>query len=138
MNTFDQVPVWYLIVGIIWSTYQGFRGAVENRFNYETQLANQNESKGQNSSQGNQKNAKKVWKCWGKWVILYIHDFAFRFICTIAGFVALFLVYHMTIGNNCHPETISEVLIAFLSIIGIIGVGGQLHYVILLGKLPKY
>lgn len=130
MNTLDQIPIWYILVGIIWSSYQGFRGTVEHRLYHESQI--------QNNTQNIQKNVKEDWKSWEKWVVLYIHDFVFRFVCTIAGFISLYFAYQMIFGKNCCANSVSEVLIAFLSIIGIIGVGGQLHYVILLGKLPKY
>ena len=130
MNTLDQIPIWYILIGIIWSSYQGFRGTVEHRLYHEMQ--------NQNNSQNIQKKEKKDWKNWEKWVVLYIHDFVFRFVCTVAGFISIYLAYHMIFNKDCGSSSASEVLIVFLSIIGIIGVGGQLHYVILLGKLPKY
>jgi len=130
MNTLDQIPNWYILLGFIWSSYQGFRGTVEHRLHHELQ--------NQNNSPNNQNNVKKDWKGWEKWIVLYMHDFIFRFVCTMAGFISLYLAYHMIFGENCCNNSASEILVAFLSIIGIIGVGGQLHYVILLGKLPKY
>lgn len=129
MDSLNQIPCWYILIGIIWSIYQGVRGAIEHRLNYEAQFYN--------DSNQNSKIQKPKWKRWEKWVILYVHDFAFRFICTISGFVALYLAYTLA-GDKMQGITSgASVLIVFLFLIGIIGIGGQLHYVILMGKLPK-
>jgi hypothetical protein len=107
----------YLVIAVIWSAYQGFRGAVEQRLG----------------------NAGAKWKGWERWVVLYVHDFAFRFICTAAGFVALYAVYWL-VGGLAQLASLSAAtatLVGFLFIVGVIGVGGQLHYVVLLGKVPK-
>lgn len=128
-ESLNQIPCWYIIAGILWSIYQGVRGAIEYRLNYDAQFykdANQNN-----------KFQKPFWKRWEKWVVLYVHDFVFRFVCTISGFVALYLAYTLA-GDNMQGITSgSSVLIVFLFLIGIIGIGGQLHYIILMGKLPK-
>ena len=131
INTTCQIPIWYLVIGILWSTYQGIRGAIEHRLNYNARLSDE-------SSQPEKKKKIIRWKGWEKWVVLYIHDFAFRFICTISGFLALFIAYSLTFNQLNSNNSESPVLIAFLFLIGIIGIGGQLHYVILLGKLPQY
>jgi hypothetical protein len=79
------------------------------------------------------------WKPWQKWFVLYIHDFAFRFLCTAAGFVAL--CFAVMLGNELlvggSPTAPESAMFIFLSLVGLIGVGGQLHYAILLGKVPK-
>jgi len=129
IDSLNQIPCWYILIGIIWSIYQGVRGAIEHRLNYEARFYN--------DSNQNNKIQKPMWKRWEKWVVLYVHDFVFRFICTISGFVALYLAYYLA-GDKMQGITSgSSVLIVFLFLIGIIGVGGQLHYVILMGKLPK-
>jgi len=84
-------------------------------------------------------NADKQWKLWEKVMILYIHDFVFRFVCTIAGFLALYVSYHLLLKAP-HIFELSAgtaLLLVFSFLIGIIGVGGQLHYVILMGKWPS-
>jgi len=126
MNLLNQIPNWYIIIGIIWSTYQGVRGIIEHRLNYEHQLF---------ISENQTVKTFKEWKSWEKWFILYVHDFVFRFICTISGFTALFLAYSLTFTEMKCIIPDSPGLITFLFLIGIIGVGGQLHYVILLGKV---
>lgn len=115
MDILRQIPNWYIVLGLCWSTYQGVRGAVEQRL----------------------KNTG--WKSWEKWFVLYVHDFVFRFICTMGGFVSLYLAFILA-GDKTdllNLTTGTSVFISFLFLIGIIGVGGQLHYVILFGKLPK-
>ncbi len=126
----SQIPDWYIIVGILWGIFQGIRGIIEQKRNYKDRLFKCT-------------NCEKIftgnWNNTEKWIILYIHDFAFRFVCTLAGFIALFLVYIIV----CYePQIINvssgtAVILMVLSFIGIIGVGGQLHYIILIGKWPK-
>jgi len=128
METLCQIPNWYILIGIVWSTYQGVRGAIEHRLNYANQIQQSNQT---------EKRLTK-WKPWEKWMILYIHDFSFRFICTISGFISLYFAYSLSKDMISSLTTGSSVFIAFLFLIGVIGVGGQLHYVILMGKLPKY
>jgi len=116
MELLREIPCWYLTSAVIWSTYQGIRGIIEHRcFHAKNNNMNQFE----------------------KVFILYIHDFAFRFICTMAGFFSLYVCY--ALANTTKLSELStgmSAIIAFSFIVGVIGVGGQLHYVILLGKLP--
>ena len=117
MELLNQLPCWYIIVGIIWSCYQGYRGIVETR-HY------------------NKDNWTSLWE---RMVVLYIHDFAFRFVCTIAGFFALYVSY-ILISNASDMYGLSSGtswLLLFSFLIGVIGVGGQLHFVIIMGKLLK-
>jgi hypothetical protein len=148
----SDVPCWlwmaYLSVAFAWSAYQGYRGAVEQRVQH----------------QGRERDLK-VRDCqidaslagalaaahlqyqprprWERWVVLYIHDFAFRFVCTLAGFIALFVAYQVTDSLSTRPGGLGcaspggAALLVLMFLIGVIGVGGQLHYVILVGKWPK-
>ena len=131
MDSFSQVPSWYIWLGFLWSIYQGVRGAVEQHLGHQAKV-----------HIGAEKwiePREPKWKEWHRWLVLYTHDFAFRFICTAAGFVALYLAT-IVAGDTSNIRSLStgtSVLLAFLFLIGIIGVGGQLHYVILMGKLPK-
>jgi hypothetical protein len=115
VNLLTEMPCSYIWVGVIWSAYQGVRGAVE------TDLFN----------------ADKKWTVWQKWLVLYVHDFAFRFVCAAAGFVALFAAYatlkQVNLGG-ANAGVLVFVALAFL--LGVIGVGGQLHHAVLFGKLP--
>lgn len=114
-----MIPCWYILTSIFWSTYQGIRGAIEHNRNY--------------------KDKKLSWKKWEKWVILYIHDFAFRFICTMTGFVAMYLIFVLygDLNQLSGLSSGSSVFFVFLTLIGILGIGGQLHYILLMGKWPK-
>ena len=81
----------------------------------------------------------KEWKRWERIVVLYIHDFWFRSVCTMAGFVSLYMV--VTLFDEISPDsefsTGDALLMLLLFLVGVIGVGGQLHRVILLGKWPS-
>jgi hypothetical protein len=116
MQIVNQLPWSYLLCGLVWSLYQGVRGIVEQRRAYKDR-------------------EKQTWDQWERVMILYIHDFAFRFVCTAAGFVALYVSYFL--AKDLTALTTGSSLLLILSfLIGIIGVGGQLHYVILLGTVP--
>ena len=118
MDFLSQPQYWYFAFGLAWSIFQGVRGVVEAR------LGNPHAS---------------AWKPWERLLVLYIHDFAFRFICTMAGFLALYM--SVVLFNEIDPETElsagDSLLLVLLFLIGIIGAGGQLHYVILMGKRPS-
>jgi hypothetical protein len=57
----------------------------------------------------------------------------------MAGFVSLYL--SIVLFNEISPDnelsTGDALLMLLMFLIGIIGVGGQLHYVILMGKWPS-
>ena len=117
MGLISGIPCGYLAIAVAWAIYQGFRGIVETRLN----------------------NRDKKWDAWQKIVVLDIHDFVFRFVCTLAGFFALFVAYQIaeTIHDVAQVSTGSGALLVLSFLIGVIGVGGQLHYVVLLGKWPR-
>ena|ERR1035437_1705608 len=63
----------------------------------------------------------------------------FYFITTLLGFVALFFAYYI-LFNTCNLNNISggtATLIIFAILYGIIGITGQLPYLIEKGELPK-
>jgi hypothetical protein len=118
MDLMNQPQSWYFAIGALWSVFQGVRGVVE------TKLTNPH---------------ARAWKPWERVVVLYIHDFVFRLVCTLAGFVSLYM--SIALFNEITPDSelsIGDALLMFLTfLVGVIGVGGQLHYVILLGKWPS-
>jgi hypothetical protein len=130
VSVLQSVPCWYWVLGAIWCTYQGARGAVEHRLAHDEKVR---------SGEGWLDPRSPQWKSWEKWVVLYIHDFAFRFICTASGFVALYASYLLggDLDNLRRISAQCSVLLVFLLLVGLIGVGGQLHYAILLGKFPR-
>ena len=76
MKLLSQIPCWYYIIGITWSAYQGFRGVREQCLNFRWRVRQQQQA---------------YWEPFDQYIVLYIHDFAFRFICTLAGFLALYV-----------------------------------------------
>jgi len=117
MDLLNQPQFWYFAFGILWSIFQGVRGVVETR------LTNPH---------------ARAWKPWERIVVLYVHDFAFRFVCTMAGFASLYMSVALfdEIGPDSELSTGDALLMLFSFLVGVVGVGGQLHYVILLGKWP--
>ncbi len=118
MDLLNQPQYWYFAMGTVWSIFQGVRGVVETRLD--------------NPQAG-------AWKPWERIVVLYIHDFALRFICTMAGFLSLYMA--VILFNEIIPDgelsAGDSLLLLFLFLIGVTGVVGQLHSVILIGKRPS-
>jgi hypothetical protein len=114
-------PCWYLFLALIWSAYQGVRGAVEQDW--------MNDCRGEAPL--------KIDSGITRWIVLYVHAFAFRFICAMAGFASLYACYAIATSNLDwkNLSTGTAAILAASFIVGVIGVGGQLHYVILLGKV---
>ena len=99
MDLLNKIPCWYITPAIIWSIYQGIRGIIEHRLFAKNSGMSQFE----------------------KIFILYIHDFAFRFICTMAGFFSLYVCYILTnISKLSEISTSTSALIAFFFIVGLI------------------
>ena len=113
---FDSTPPWIVVVGLVWCSYQGVRGIVETRMN----------------------NPGQKWKPWKRLVVLDIHDFAFRFTCTAAGFISIRFASALAsrINELAEPSVGQAVLLGTSFVIGVVGIGGQLHFLILLGKIP--
>jgi predicted Co/Zn/Cd cation transporter (cation efflux family) len=115
MDLMSGIPNGSIAVAIVWSLYQGSRGVAETRLNNRW---------------------RKDWAQWQKFVVLDVHDFIFRFVCTLANFVALFAAYRIaaTIHELSQVSAGTATLLVLAFLIGVIGVGGQLHYIVLLGK----
>ena len=117
MDFLDQPQFWYFAFGIVWSLFQGVRGIVEAKlYNHQA----------------------RDWKPWERVLVLYIHEFAFRVICTLAGFVSLYMsvVLFNEISPDSELSTGDSLLMMLLFLVGVIGACGQLHYLILMGKGP--
>jgi len=108
-NELGAVPLWGWVLIGVWAAYQGARGAVEHQTRSGTDYPG-----------------------WRGWMMLYVHDFAFRFVCTVGGFAAL------VVAQSIQPEDGASIAAGVaLGLVGLLGVGGQLHYMLLLGKWPK-
>lgn len=116
MSLLEVPPFWYTVVALLWSGYQGARGIVETRI----------------------ANADRIekWPLWQKLIVLDIHDFAFRFVCTLAGFLSLIVSFRVASSAANDVSAGAVALLASSFLIGVVGVGGQLHYLLLFGKFP--
>jgi uncharacterized membrane protein (DUF4010 family) len=113
----DGPQYWYFAAGLAWAAFQGIRGAVEAR------LAHPQAAR---------------WRPWQRFIVLDVQEFAFRFVCTLAGFVALYMA--LVLFNDADPAGevpfVDSVVLLALFLIGVLGIGGQLHYALLLGRRP--
>lgn len=111
-------PCWYFCLALLWSLYQGFRGAVEQDWWNDLRKESGTKLDG-----------------WKRVIILYVHDFAYRGVCTLAGFCSLYACYAIAFSLHDWKEmpAATGTLLAGSFIVGVIGVGGQLHNVLLLG-----
>ncbi len=116
-----KMPWWYLLLALLISLYYGIRGIIEHSV-----LHLQGKSYISNIDK-----AKRI-------IILYIQDFLFKFITAMSGFVALFIA-------GCIFPSMAEIndisvgkalLLIFLFVWGVIGVGGYLTLLIATGKFP--
>jgi hypothetical protein len=148
----SDVPCWFWVIyvpaAVAWSAYRGYRGAVEQRAQHQERerLKKIEFSQADTALVGELAKAHLDYKPRSRqeqWVVLYIQDAAFRFLCTMAGSIALVAAYFIadSLSKQAHgfasasPAAATLLVLAFL--IGVIGVGGQLHYVILVGKWPR-
>ena len=105
----------YIALAVLVSTYQGYRGF---RFQW---LLGMKEIKG---------TADRVF-------LLCIADMLFHFVCSSAGFAALWLSYDLYLHVPSLAELSAGAAVLFLSLtlFGLLGVTGQLPSLIQLGKL---
>jgi hypothetical protein len=74
---------------------------------------------------------RESWKTaptWKKVVVLYIHDTIYNLVCSLAGFVALFVLYPAQASiNDWHNLQIgTATYFAFLALIALLGITGVL------------
>ena len=120
MPTFEAIPIWFIIISVLISIYQGIRG-----FTFQYYQAKSYE-------------LSKNWKSPGIIFMFCLTDCFFYFITTLIGFLFLFIAYFLVYNTN-HIESISggtSAVIIFLVLFGILGICGQLPYLIQSGKLP--
>jgi NADH:ubiquinone oxidoreductase subunit 5 (subunit L)/multisubunit Na+/H+ antiporter MnhA subunit len=124
----NDAPCWYLIVAVIVTVYQSYRG-----FMFQWIFAKERKSA---DSPDQQKQI--TWTRTQKIILLSIADMLFYLITTVLGFVSLFVSYHIL----THLPSLSEVspglaaLLIFLIVFGVLGVSAQLPYLIQQGKFP--
>ncbi len=132
MPSINDVPYWYLILAIALSAYQGYRG-----FKFQWIFAK--EKKNQESAAATDQQKEQItWTLPQKISLLCIADMFFYLITTLLGFIALFLSYNVLSQIQSLTEAgagLSALLIFFI-VFGVLGVSGQLPYLIQQGKFP--
>ena len=131
---FMDMPCWFVVVGLTVSVYHGYRGYVVQRWIAQTQKHDAEVTA----------TAKKITFQWfmsprETIVVRYVYDSLFYFFCSIVGFASLWLAIAVF---NALPNTHdipggTGALLVFLVVLGFLGIGGMLPYVIQLGKLPR-
>jgi hypothetical protein len=118
MFTLSDVPRWYLVVAVLYSCYQGYRGFMLQWI------------------WGRKVNVTKTQRV----VLLCLSDMISYFLCTLVGFASLFMAYRFTSRASVLSKLDigSSLLLIFLVLLGILGVTGQLLYLIQQGKLPWF
>jgi hypothetical protein len=127
-------PWWYWIVAVVVSLYHGYRGfTLQKLF-----MADQKEGAARTLPNGA---STPTWK-WSPFeavVVRSLFDGMFYFLCSAVWFLCLSAL--VTIYDSVKSlDQVSGGTAAVLSLLGVgsvVGIVGQLPYLILLGKLPK-
>ena len=111
-----KMPCWYFFIMILFSLYYAIRGIVWEKVKGDKNLTQ-----------------------FQKVIISYIQEFLFKVVCTISGFMALFIANYIfsSLKSINEIEAGTAVLLIFLFIWGITGVTGYLTHLIVLGRFPK-
>ena len=133
MPNLCDVPGWYLILALIIASYQGYRGFM---FQWllapEATFSESQEEKDRKATVNQPKWTRKQ-----KVLLLCIADTILYSISALFGFFSLFLSYHV-LNHVLSLANISaglSALLIFLIVFGVLGVCGQLPYLIQQGKL---
>jgi hypothetical protein len=145
--------LWFWLIALLFSIYQGVRGAIFQLQLSELQkidllIENQSINANPNLNEGDKPalmdEQKKKFVIYAKtncqiWLLRAIPYSIFYFITTFSGFIALFFVYYV-ITNICNIKDISGVsaaLLIFSVLFGLLGVTGQLPNLLEQGKFPR-
>jgi len=131
---FVDIPCLFIVIGLVISVYHGYRGYVLQRWTAQTQKHDKEQQAIKESTMF-------------KWfmsrretiVVRYAYDALFYFFCSIAGFAALWLAKSIfnALPNIYDVPGGTGALLVFLVVLGLLGVIGQLPYLIQLGKVPR-
>jgi hypothetical protein len=133
-SVFATIPWWYIALAAAWSLYHGYRGYV---LQYVTVQSQRKLTEREPSQAGTPD--QWFWSPIEVTVVRTGYDALFYGFCSVVGFAALWLAgYVFNSVQDIHdiPGGTSALLV-FLVVWGLVGVSGQLPYLILLGKLPK-
>jgi hypothetical protein len=124
MSVFDGIPCWYYFIALAFSCYYAYRGY---RGNW---IAQHRENLKRTDADKLSKSTIVSIFC--------VHDMIFHFICSLAGFLVLFVANSLyeTLTLDQEFDTGRSVLLVFAFLFGIVGSTGQLPQLILQGKVP--
>lgn len=117
-----QIPIWYIIVAIIFSLYYGWRGGYANY----TLLAGQKDDKSVLNIQIKYLSKRKIF------LIYSLHDFISHVLCSLSGFLALYILSQCLIIKT----TADSIFVVFLSLYSIVGITDLLPQLLPAGKFP--
>jgi hypothetical protein len=123
---FAGIPWWFIAVGLAISAYHTCRGYI-----LQCAFAHYQQSKGDNQF--------ATWSRRKTTLIRCIYDGFFYCVCSVAGFAALWLAAYIvnTLPTIQDIPSGTSAFLVFLIVLGLLGVSGQLPYLIQLGKVPK-
>lgn len=133
-SAFSDLPCWYVLVGVGVSIYHGYRGFVVQRVTVQA-LKHEMETQ----ARASKSDPYWPWSRIDTILVRYVYDTLFYFFCSLAGFVALWLaadIYNASSTAHDNPADTGALLV-FLLLLGLLGIVGQLPYVIQLGKVSK-
>jgi hypothetical protein len=131
---FTTIPWCYIVVTVLVSLYHGYRGYVNQR---TTAQGHQNLTERTPPQSGIPD--KWYWSPAEVLVVRCLYDALFYAFCSVAGFAALWLAGYVlnTIPDLRDIPGGTSAFLVFLVVLGLLGVSGQLSYLIQLGKLPR-
>ena len=111
-----DMPYWYIILAILLSVYQAYRG-----FTFQWKFAN-----------------KETYSKAERVLLLCLADMISYFLLTLVGFISLFIAYHVysQVSGFSELQVGSALLLIFLILFGILGITGQLLSLLQQGKFP--
>jgi hypothetical protein len=123
MSTLYEIPAWYWVIAIAFSSYYAYRGYMGNWVAMVRQ---------------NRTITHRKWKNWEMISVFCVHDALFHFICSMARFIILFVAndLYASLRSTENFDTGKSLLLAFAFLFGVIGVTGQLPQLLLQGKIP--
>ena len=119
----------YWVVAFLLSGFQGFRG-----FRIQLFMTNQDNL----NPEDKDKPRKLAWSNLDKIVVRCFQGAFFSFVCSMAGFVSLFVALKLWGSVQAYDAIGSgtAILIATSFLVGMVGIGGELAPLILQGKFP--
>ena len=117
-----KMPIWYIIVASIFSLYYGWRGG---HANYRL-LTGIKDDKNVVDIQVRYLSKTKIF------LIYSLHDFISHVLCSLSGFLALYILSECLIIKT----TADSIFVVFLSLYSIIGITDLLPQLLPQGKFP--